>query len=407
MQNPERFRLSGYPEEGRPEDEAPLGEFPIEERISVVLAHQTWAAASNVAERLNMSAPDIHKACYGLEKDKLIAGRGLGATRRTQRRYVLTRDGVSHVTKPFHYKGLVRPALPLTWQMTESGVTRMLQWLPMIESLYEILPTFWTCGLAKPFRLESMYPDPAFSHIAWLGVPVLTQVLWLPHGRLHAVVTWTFERDFEPPRSYSTPFLWTGLLPQEGFQDRSPRLGSKFVHSHRSPTHAVRSDIEPPVVAIGTDEFAAFRSRTAYGDDVQVGSVDTAGALVWSAEASHSEWTLGEGIPQARVIGHPEAATIKEGPDLVNLGGIREYRVMAFLSEFRAATKANLVTAFHMSRGSVNDAVDALADRGQITSAEKYLYVTERGREMLAARDRVDGDRLVEVTYPDPEGEAP
>ena len=135
--------------------------------------------------------------------------------------------------------------------------------------------------------------------------------------------------------------------------------------------------------------------------------MDTAGALVWSAEASHSEWTLGEGLPQARVIGHPEAAAIKEGPDLVNLGGIREYRVMAFLSELRAATKANLVTAFHMSRGSVNDAVDALAGRGQTTSAEKYLYVTERGREMLAARDRVDGDRLVEVTYPDPKGEAP
>ena len=79
-------------------------------------------------------------------------------------------------------------------------------------------------------------------------------------------------------------------------------------------------EIEPAVAAIGLDQFAAFRSRTAYGDDVQVGAVDTAGALVWSAGASHSEWTLGEKPPQARSIGHPEAAAIGEGPDLVNLG---------------------------------------------------------------------------------------
>ena len=42
-------------------------------------------------------------------------------TRRVQRRYVLARPGVMHVTKPFEYQGLLRAARPLTWQMTEEG----------------------------------------------------------------------------------------------------------------------------------------------------------------------------------------------------------------------------------------------------------------------------------------------
>ena len=391
--------------EGLPEDAA-LADFPLEERILVTLAHQQWASAADLAKRLDVSESDIHKACHELEENKHVAGREMGVTRRMQRRYVLTRQGVMHVTRPFQHKGLIRAALPLTWQMTEEGVTRMQMWLPMIESLYEILPTFWTGGMAEPFRWQSMYPDPSCSSYVWLGVPTLTEVRWLPRGRLHAVATWRFEDSPRRPRSYSIPFFWAGLLPQEDYRSRSLRLGSEFIRSHRGPKDAIWWDIEPAVAAIGLDEFAAFRSRTAYGDDVQVGAVDTAGALVWSAEASHSEWTLGDRLPQARSIGHPEAAAIEEGPDLVNLGGRREYRLFAFVSEFRAATRANLVRAFHMSGGAVKAVLEALADRGLVTSVGRNLYVTQRGLQLLADRDRVDASRLVEVTHLDPEGEA-
>ena len=275
----------------------------------------------------------------------------------------------------------------------------------MIESLYEILCAFWTCGLAAPFQWQSMYPDPSCSSYVWLGQPTLTEVRWFPRGRLHAAVTWRFERYDAPPRYYSVPFLGTGLLPQEDYQSRSLRLGSEHIRSPRSPEDKILWEIEPRVAAIGVDEFAAFRARTAYGDDVQVGSVDTAGALVWSAEASHSEWTLAENPPKARSIGHPEAAAIEEGPDLVNLGGTREYRIFSFLSEFRGATKANLVKAFRMSRGAVTTALEHLENRGLVKSVGENLYITRRGLDMLAARDRVDAGRLVEVTYLDPEGE--
>ena len=389
--------------EGRPEDAA-LADFPLEERILVVLAQQQWASAADLAKRLDVSESDIHKACHELEKNKHVAGREMGVTRRMQRRYVLTRQSVLHVTRPFQHKGLIRAALPLTWQMTEEGVTKMQMWLPMIESLYEILPTFWTGGMAEPFRWQSMYPDPSCSSYVWLGVPTLTEVRWLPRGRLHAVATWRFEDSPRRPRSYSIPFFWAGLLPQEDYRSRSLRLGSKFIRSPRYPKDPISWDIEPPVAAIGLDEFAAFRSRTAYGDDVQVGAVDTAGALVWSAEASHNEWTLGEKPPQARSIGHPEAAAIGEGPDLVNLGGRREYRLFDFVAEFRAATRANLVRAFHLSGGAATASTTALTDRGLVTSEGRNLYVTQRGREMLAARDRVDAERLVEVTHLDPKG---
>ena len=384
-----------------------LAECPLDERILVALAQQPWASGSDLAKRLGISASEVNKTCSKLRGKEygLIAVRELGVTRRSQRRYVLSRKGVMHVTRPFSYQDLIRPALPLTWQMTEDGVTRMLLWIPMIESLYEILPTFWTGGLARPFEWQSPHPEPSCSSLLWLGKPTLTEILWLPRGRLHVAATWRFDRpDQLRPRYYSLPFFWAGLLAQEDYRDRSLRLGSEFIRSPRHPTDYIWWDIEPPAVAIGLDTFAAFRARWAYGDDVQVGSVDTGGTLVWSAEASHSEWTLGEKAPAARSIGYPEAAAIAEGPSLVNLGGLRENRIIGFVSQFRAATESNFATAFRMSRGAVTTAARRLVEDELVGRVEENLYVTEKGLEMLADRDRVDADRLVEVTYADPEG---
>ena len=59
-----------------------------------------------------------------------------------------------------------------------------------------------------------------------------------------------------------------------------------------------------------------------------------------------------------------------------------------------------------MSGGAVKAVVEALADRGLVTSVGRNLYVTQRGLQLLADRDRVDASRLVEVTHLDPEGEA-
>ena len=172
-------------------------------------------------------------------------------TRRIQRRYVVSRQSVMHLIKPFQYKGLIRAALPLTWQMSEVGVTKMLEWPPMIESLNEILSNFWTSGLAAPFRWESRYPDPSSSSHVWMGIPTLTDVLWLPNGRLHVVATWRFERFGKRPQNFSVPFLLSGLLRQEDYRSRSLRLGSRYVRSARDPADQIWWDIEAPVVVIG------------------------------------------------------------------------------------------------------------------------------------------------------------
>ena len=168
MPRPAAFLSVRHPESGWPDDAPPLEEFPLQERVLVVLAHQPWASASDIARRLDVSESDVHKALHQLEEEKekkLIIGRELGVTRRAQRRYVLTREGVQHVTRPFRYKEVIRAALPLTWQMTEGGVIRLLLWLPMIESIYDVLPNLWTSGLARPFQLRSVYPDPSCSSL--------------------------------------------------------------------------------------------------------------------------------------------------------------------------------------------------------------------------------------------------
>ena len=64
------------------------------------------------------------------------------------------------------------------------------------------------------------------------------------------------------------------------------------------------------------------------------------------------------------------------------------------------------MNAFRMSRGAATTVLNRLGARGLVTSVGENLYITQRGLEMLAARDRVDAGRLVEVTHLDPEGEA-
>ena len=93
MQHPTAFLTLRPHAEGRPEDAA-LADFPLEERILVVLAQQQWASAADLAKRLDISDSDIHKACHELEENKHVADREMGVTRRMQRRYVLSRQGV-------------------------------------------------------------------------------------------------------------------------------------------------------------------------------------------------------------------------------------------------------------------------------------------------------------------------
>ena len=66
MENPAAVR---HPAGLRPEDTA-LADFPLEEQILVVLAHQPWASASDLARRLDVNVPGIHEACHALEEGR-------------------------------------------------------------------------------------------------------------------------------------------------------------------------------------------------------------------------------------------------------------------------------------------------------------------------------------------------
>ena len=127
--------------------------------------------------------------------------------------------------------------------------------------------------------------------------------------------------------------------------------------------------------------------------------------MVWAAAASHSEWTVGASGGSDRVLGNPERAIREKAPAIAKLRR-REYRILSFMAQFRAARPSHLARAFHMGGGAVKRGVGLLVSEDLVVDVDGNLYLTAKGVALLAARDRIDGKRLVEVTYEDPRGAA-
>ena len=88
-------------------------------------------------------------------------------------------------------------------------------------------------------------------------------------------------------------------------------------------------------------------------------------------------------VPRPGSSGIRENAVQAQGVEVLNFGGIREYRLFCFIAQFRAATRANLAKAFKMSRRAVNDVMTILEGRVLVTEVEGHLYVTQGGLDML------------------------
>ena len=189
-----------------------------------------------------------------MEAETLMAGREPGTPRLSQRRYVLGRQGVMHAAQPFRYQGPVRAALPLTWQMTEEGAAKILQWLPMAESLYR--------APARVLDRRARRFIPVGGHVSGPGLRQLPPAWeahpdwggWrLPGGRLHAAAIRLFDRHYKAPRYRAIPFLWSGLLPQEDYRSGSLRPGSEYIRRARDPEDRIDWDAGPQVAAICLD----------------------------------------------------------------------------------------------------------------------------------------------------------
>ena len=61
MQHPTAGPPFRHPAGEQPEDAA-LADFPLEERILVVLAQQPWASAADIAKRLGLWDSDVSKS---------------------------------------------------------------------------------------------------------------------------------------------------------------------------------------------------------------------------------------------------------------------------------------------------------------------------------------------------------
>ena len=380
----------------------PLSKFPLQERILVAGTQQPFFSVPNMTARLRV--PGVRDKCKALVEEGLLEVRGLGVIRTRAERYVVTGDGVEYLRSPARYGSVERPALALTRQMTEEGLKRELERIPMLEVLYELVGSWHSNGIILPYVDEFPYGHPAFTNRACMYKAEVIDVKLLSRGRLHAVVSVCFLGSGGELEIRHIPVVWSGLLPQEGYQGRSLREEEFFYCPKLNDGYGF-SDEVPPVVVIGTDMFAAWRAPRAYGEDIAVAAVDTDNNVLWALGAICGEWVQ-KSLPQAGPLGQPENAIVESAPDIINLKGVRSYRAADYLADFRGATRIYIERAFRMSPTSKNEAVDDLVALGiAVETKAGHIYLTQQGVGMIAKRDRVNPDRLVEVTYLDPNGD--
>ena len=238
----------------------------------------------------------------------------LGSVRAAQRRYVLHQRGVRHVLR-----SQVRDR---EWQVCQQGVEKLLDFLPMIETIYPLASSLWNSSAAEPLVLVS-HGNPGDPDILYMEDVTLQRFQWLSRGRIHAGARYVCDLTGEGAREEIwVPFVWYGTYPQQARGPSGLREASPFL---TAPESASNLYCNPGVVVVAHDDFAGFRASRDLASDVALGIVSTGGRLIAPLSPAPPEWRWHGGQVRSIKLGSPEqvAAEVEGNPKLADHRGVR------------------------------------------------------------------------------------
>ena len=330
-----------------------------------------------------LTGNQVHRGLAWLRRHGLVVRRSLAGTGRKRDRYWLTRAGVLLCAHEHN--------LPIWWQVTQEGITQLIDRLPMVEHCYDRALDLWRVPLARVgwrTRYDGIFLGP--EHMP--DHQVLHQFHWRKGKGLDAVAI------FEDRSWYA--IVWAGA---EMTWHRLGRRARNAMDATLAATPSDRPGRSRPAgwIIICEDESAAAHAAEWWtGDDVLVITIDGHVERVMRAVSCS---TFVPDTANVRDPGAPEEAASwrkKETP-VAALDHELAYRMLRFILQFRAATR-------EQSQRKYGDryigAVLELIRHGYIVELEGGLYPTEKAGEAAA---KIDGlkpsqvlGRLKEVLKP-------
>ena len=314
-----------------------------------------------------LTGNQVHRGLAWLRRHGLVVRRSLAGTGRKRDRYWLTRAGVLLCAHEHN--------LPIWWQVTQEGITQLIDRLPMVEHCYDRALDLWRVPLARVgwrTRYDGIFLGP--EHMP--DHQVLHQFHWRKGKGLDAVAI------FEDRSWYA--IVWAGA---EMTWHRLGRRAQNAMDATLAATPSDRPGRSRPAgwIIICEDELVAEHAAGWWtGDDVLVITIDGHVERVMRAVSCS---TFVPDTANVRDPGAPEEAASwrkKETP-VAALDHELAYRMLRFILQFRAATR-------EQSQRKYGDryigAVLELIRHGYIVELEGGLYPTEKAGEAAA---KIDG----------------
>ena len=336
-----------------------------------------WAGAKDLAALGPFTVSQVRKSLADLERQGLVKGITMGATRPRQTRYVLTGDGVQRFREI--------SGLEPSWYTCEVGVRDLAGRLPMVEQVYEVLPKLLGPGrfLAIPGLREGY-------------VPRLTGFTWLRQGSWHAIV------EFEGNLWFVITWVglwstvktlrdkWRDRLRGGMYQSQWDFFSGAYVERDAMPSAwvivaqdlwAAQLGIEEVAPDAHDDEKLVFVN----GEDISV-SFGVAPSRDSVTETTH-----------VRNTGEPGRAVdrLSRNPKFAAINGKGRHGIFNVVSEYHGATAAQVRRYLNDATDErVGDVLREQVEAGLVARFGRNHYLAKGGWDRAGAIDRRSSDTI-------------
>ena len=296
-----------------------------------------------------------------LRTERRVVRAGLGRGRRKRYRYWLTRKGVLGVAEATGWR--------IPWQVTETGIKRLIRRLPMVEEFYRLAPILWFqkgVHLGNPIYLT---PDPDADPVEFTEELKMIDFWWMRDGEVHAVAQYE--------NGAWVALIWVGSMVTEHKLREKAALAVKQLGDFYTPA---------AWVMVGYDRLAAWQAAEFWpGHHVFALSAD--GHVERDMTPGPFTLPLREHNEPAH-WGNPERVVswLRRNRDMTALNAELHYRIFRYIAEWHGPMPSQLWVRF----GELSRAVArALIRAGLIVKLDGAYYLTRLGMRTVARMDRV------------------